>query len=182
MPTSPHTSCACLCNNSKCGLPSFVSSFCCKGLLHWCFLPNKTACMILQHLSYHVLVYTMTTNVACLHLLVPSVAQGCFISASCMHMILQYLSYHALVYTMTANVACLQRQCFLLNITACMILQYLLLSCTSLCNNSKCHLPSFVSLSFLVLLMCTTASITWAWAYFLRENSFKKRGWGYFRV
>ena len=148
MPTSPHTSCACLCNNSKCGLPSFVSSFCCKGLLHWCFLPNKTACMILQHLSYHVLVYTMTTNVACLHLLVPSVAQGCFISASCMHMILQYL----------------------------------LLSCTSLCNNSKCHLPSFVSLSFLVLLMCITASITWAWAYFLRENSFKKRGWGYFRV
>ena len=175
MPTSPHTSCACLCNNSKCGLPSFVSSFCCKGLLHWCFLPNKTACMILQHLSYHVLVYTMTADVACLQ-------RQCFLLNITACMILQYLSYHVLIYTMTANVACLQRQCFLFNITACMILQCLLLSCTSLCNNSKCHLPSFVSLSFLVLLMCTTASITWAWAYFLRENSFKKRGWGYFRV
>ena len=82
----------------------------------------------------------------CLHLLVPSVAQGCFISA-----------------------------CFSLSITACMILQYLS-SCACLCNSSKCYLPTFVSLSFLVLLVACMGLLPRVPSVM---NSWK--GWGYFQ-
>ena len=42
----PLLSCACLCNNSKSCLPSFVSSFPCTALLLLCFLLNITACTV----------------------------------------------------------------------------------------------------------------------------------------
>ena len=42
----PLLSCACLRNNSKSCLPSFVSSFPCTALLLLCFLLNITACTV----------------------------------------------------------------------------------------------------------------------------------------